>query len=151
MKSVIYYVIFLHVCIITEVPPRFYIDLQDFPRNPNIFYLTLQNRKSFFCVFWTCRNLPSLKRSGTFCQVNIVKGRRIHAEGGHQEGNEASSRPHGVSKMSHRTMGGPSASLIGFFTWFSHSLMQLELKSSLHIPIIAVSQGCGRKKRSHKK
>jgi hypothetical protein len=44
----------------------------DFPSTPLILVITLQNRKTLFCVFLHFRNLPELKLTWNFSGVNIL-------------------------------------------------------------------------------
>jgi hypothetical protein len=44
----------------------------DFPLIPLILIITLQNRKTLFCEFLSFRNLPELKLTWDFWNVNIL-------------------------------------------------------------------------------
>jgi hypothetical protein len=47
-------------------------DLWGFSIDPLILVITLQNRKTLFCVFLRFRNLPELKLAWDFLGINIL-------------------------------------------------------------------------------
>jgi hypothetical protein len=44
----------------------------DFPSIPLILVMTLQDRKTLFCLFLSFRDLPGLKLTQDFCSINIL-------------------------------------------------------------------------------
>jgi hypothetical protein len=44
----------------------------DFPSFPLILVITLQNKKTMFCIFFSFRDLPGLKLTWDFLDVNIL-------------------------------------------------------------------------------
>jgi hypothetical protein len=52
----------------------------DFPSTPLILVITLQNRKTMFCIFLSFRNLPELKLTWDFWSVNILSREATRGE-----------------------------------------------------------------------
>jgi hypothetical protein len=66
----------------------YYNDLHGFSIDPLILVITLQNKKTLFCVFLSFRKLPELKLTWEFLGVNILPrdapGAQEVNEGGHE-------------------------------------------------------------------
>jgi hypothetical protein len=61
----------------------------DFPSNPLILVITLQNRKTMFCIFLRFRNLPKLKLTWDFSGINILSREPSWAQEFNEVGPEA--------------------------------------------------------------
>ena len=68
----------------------------DLPMIPFILVITLQNRKSLFCVFLSFRDLNEVKRTWDFSSVNISSREASGALGPHETSREAQKRPGGA-------------------------------------------------------
>jgi hypothetical protein len=62
---------------------------EDFPSIPHILVITLQNRKTLFCVFWCFRNLLELKLTWDFLGINILSRELSRAQEVNNGGHEA--------------------------------------------------------------
>ena len=56
----------------------------DFPKDPLILVITLQDRKTLFCVFFRFRDLYGLKLTGDFSRINIFQNMTIRDFGSKQ-------------------------------------------------------------------
>ena len=77
--------------------PCFTLIFGDFPMIPFIWVITLQNRKTLFCVFLTFRDLRELKRTWDFSRIIFSGIRGAGALGPPEEGPEAQLSPGGAA------------------------------------------------------
>ena len=84
--------------------PCFTLIYEDLPMIPFIWFITLQNRKILFCVFFTFTDLYGVKLSWDFWSVTFSSGEAPWALEPHLERPEARKRPGGApSKGGHAT------------------------------------------------
>jgi hypothetical protein len=76
--------------------PCFTLIYGDLPMIPFILFITLQDRKTLFCVFLPFRDLNEVKWSWAFGSVNISSREAPGALGPHQMSQEAQKRPGGA-------------------------------------------------------
>jgi hypothetical protein len=74
----------------------FYNDLWGFSVDPLILVITLQNRKTLFCVFLRFKDIPRLKLTWDFLGVNIIPREALGAQQITEGGHEAQKRPGGA-------------------------------------------------------
>jgi hypothetical protein len=90
----------MHIPTYYNVISRYNHDLQclwGFSIDPRIFGITLQNRKTMFCVFLRFRNLPKLKLIWDFLCVNILSREPSRAQEVNEGGHEAQKSTGGVA------------------------------------------------------
>jgi hypothetical protein len=63
---------------------------------PFIWFITLQSRKTLFCVFLSFRDLTELKWTWAFSRINIFANGAISALEVHEGAHEARTRPGGA-------------------------------------------------------
>jgi hypothetical protein len=78
MNFVVYYMLILHINIISNIPTLFYIDFGIFHQVP-LFFLT-QNMKTFFAYFLSYRNLEDSKRTPVFATSVFMEEKELNAK-----------------------------------------------------------------------
>jgi hypothetical protein len=96
MKSFLYHIEFPHICNIYDDNIIFILIYGDLPMIHFIWFITLQNRKTPFCVYFTFREIYGVKLTWDFWSIIFSSAEAPWALEAHMERPEGRKRPGGV-------------------------------------------------------